>query len=256
MELQKFAKDWEDAFDVRNDILNSNSISEAERVFSQNNIHPLSLYGLLEFSLINENKLAVKDCMSRVLEFVKEPLPNHYFDLPTNDPIGEIILKPLIQYPLVLSPIGDPNIQRYLDWMLIGYIYLYRCYQRKGIEAYESLRTMGVVIERNSDDFAFLIFGSYLGLDDYSNAYTKYLIFTYLSAGIGYQKHGGNNDEFFQLTNEAKRYAEWLNDRNQPKELAQLIDEGMKIANDLYNKILLDIKQGKIDISKLTPPIF
>ncbi|HRP60985.1 MAG TPA: hypothetical protein PK833_11985, partial [Vicingus sp.] len=92
MDLQKFAKDWEDAFDVRNDILNSSSISEAERVFSQSNIHPLSLYGLLEFSLINENKLAVKDCMSRVLEFVKEPLPNHYFELPTNDPIGQIML--------------------------------------------------------------------------------------------------------------------------------------------------------------------
>jgi hypothetical protein len=254
MDIQKFAKDWEEAFDVRNNILNARTISEAERIFNQNPIHPLSLYGHIDFSLINKNKEAIKDCMSKVLEFVKAPLPNHFFDLPSNDPIGEIMLKPLIQYPLAVAPVGDPNVQKYIDWILVGYVFLFRCFQKQGIEAYDSLRTLGSSIEQNSDDFAFLIFGDYLGLNDYSNAYTKFLIFTFLSSGIGFQKHGGNNDEFFKLTNEAKRYAAWLNDNNPTKELSQLIDEGKKIATDLFDKIIMDINEGRINVSELTPP--
>lgn len=254
MDLQKFSIEWENADDVRKEILNSRTIEKVEEIFSLNTLHPLSLYARLDFGLINENKGIVQDSMNKVLNFIYEPFPNYFFNLPTNDPIGEIMLKPLIQYPLNISPINDPNIQNYINWILVGYAHLFMCFRKHGIEAYDSLRTLGAAIEQNSEHLAFLIFGDYLRISNYADAYTKYLVFTFLSSGLGFQKHGNNNDEFFKLTNEAKRYGNWLIQRTPTKDLATVFDEGQAIAIELFNKIMDDIESKNIIISELKVP--
>ncbi len=254
MDLKQFSIKWESAFEVRVEIMSANSLQIAQQICKKYNYHPLTLYGLLDYALIIEpNKQIVKDCMTNVLSFIKQPFPNSYFELPTNDPIGEIMLKPIVHFPLVVSQNSNP--QLFIEWMLVGFIYLYKSFLNQGLQAYDSLRTMGVAIEQNSDDFAFLLFGHYLGIQDYSGAYTKFIIFCYLSSGLGFQKHGGNNQQFIELTAEAKEYADWLNQRNTFKDIDELFDEGKIIANNLYNKIIKDIENGKIMLENLKVPI-
>lgn len=254
MDFEQFSADWEKAFDLIEEITNANSVQSAEQIFNENITHPLTIYGLLDHALlIDPDKRVVKDCMKNILSFVKEPFPNPYFDLPTNDPIGEVMLKPIIHFPIEITQNSNP--QLFIEWILVGYAYLYRSFQNQGIQAHDSLNTMADSIEQNSDDFAFLIFGHYLDIQDYSEAYTKFLIFCYLSAGLGFQKHRGNNQKFIQLTSEAKRYAEWLNQRGMPKEFDDLFDEGKAIADKMFNKVVSDIKSGQIVLSNLKVPI-
>lgn len=253
MDFQKFSNEWESAFEAREEIINSNSLKSALRFYEDNIIHPLSIYGLLDYALlIEEDREIVKKCMKEILTFVKQPFPNPYFDLPTNDPIGEVMLKPIINYPIEITQNSNP--QLFLDWILVGFAYLYKSFQNQGIQAHDSLTTMGSSIEQNSDDFAFLIFGHYLGFQDYSGAYSKFLIFCYLSAGLGFQQHSGNNQKFFELTSEGKGYAEWLNERGEQKELDVLYDEGKAIADKMFNKVVNDIRSGQIVLATLQVP--
>ena len=254
MDFKQFSADWEKALDSREEIMNANSLQSAKQIYNENITHPLTVYGLVDYSLIiDRNKQIVRDCMKNIIGFVKDPFPNPYFDLPTNGPIGEVMLKPIINFPIEIPQHSNPK--AFIDWILVGYAFLYKSFQNQGTQAYDSLETMGNSIEQNSDDFAFLIFGDYLNIQDYSGAYTKFLIFCYLSAGLGFQKHRGNNQKFIQLTSEAKRYAEWLNQREIPKELDALYDEGKAIAEKIFDKVISDIKSGQIVLSNLKVPI-
>lgn len=254
MNKEKFVQDWEQAFDLRLEILNAKSISESESLFRSNPLHPLSLYGRLDYALNKKDKEVVEDCMVKVIKFLSAPLPNTYFEFPTNDPIGEIMLKPFIVFPLLSSPFDEPSTKQYTDWILTGFVYLFKSYQQQGIKAFDSLRTMGKVLEQNNDDFTFLIFGRYLGLHEPINAYVKFLIFTFFYSGAGYQQFNGDVEEFTKLTEAGEVYAKWLNERNQPKDLAQLLDEGQEIATKLFNKVITDINEGTIKVEELIPP--
>ena len=194
--LQTFIDEWNIAFDIREEILESKTFAESERIFNANSLHPLILYGRLDYALINKNKMIVQDSMNKVSAFIYKPFPNHFFDLHSNDPIGEVMLKPLIPYPLSISPFNDSNVQDCLNWILIGYAFLFNSFKKQGLKAFDSLETMGASIEQNSDDFAFLIFGHYLGIQNYSEAYCKFLVFTFFMSGLGFHKYGNNDSKF------------------------------------------------------------
>jgi len=254
---KEFISDWERAYSVRVKILNSQNVIEVERIFESHKIHPLTIYGRLDKALLFfKDRLIINDSMERILQFVKTPFPNVYFDSPCNDPIGEVMLKPLINYPFEVAPVNDPNLLNYLNWILVGYAYLYKSYQEQGIAAYDSLRTMGIAIEQNSDDFAFIIFGGYLdNRPNYAVDYTKFLVFCLSNSGLGFKKHGGNVDESNRLIDKAKTYSSWLQSKETSKDWADFIDEGKEIASHLFESVMNDIKSGKISLDNLKPII-
>lgn len=252
--IQEFSDDWSNSFDVFQEMIESESFSEVKKLFNSNPIHPLTILGRLDMSLIFEKKKKMIDSMERILNYIDYPFPNNYFDLPTNDPIGQIMLKPLIEYPIKVDSIMDNDIQNKINWILVGYSYLFKCYLYQGESAYDSLRTLGSSIESNSDHFAFLIFNSYLGFDDYSVAYSKYLVFMFYESAIGFKNHGNNLIQFNELNNEAIRYSNWLKNKNQDGDFSTFYREGKIISQNLFNKIIKDISSKEIDLKKLKVP--
>ena len=253
MDKQQFANEWKNAFDVRAEIMKANTMQEAESIFNSHKIHPLTLYGRVYKALTFENKSIVNNSMEMVLKFINKPFPNIYFTSSCNDPIGEIMLTPIIKYPLEVAPVNDPNVLKYLNWILVGYTYLFQSFKQIDLQAYDSLRTIAIAIEQNSDDFAAIIFGGYLKRPNYALDYTKFLVFCLSSAGLGFQKHGNNINEFNNLINEANRYSSWLQSKDPTKDLGDFIDEGKEIATILFESVINDIKSRKISLNNLKP---
>lgn len=249
----EFVHNWKRAFTASEEIREAKNIQTIEKLFKSYPIHPLTLYSRLDLGLAFKEKFVINDSMEKVLQFISTPFPNIYFDSPCNDPIGQIMLKPLIEYPLEVAPTNDPNVLKYLNWILVGYAYLFKSFKDQGIAAYDSLRTMGIAIEQNSDDFAFIIFGGHLNRSNYALDYTKFLVFCLANSGLGFQKHGNNMDEFQHLTSEAKRYSSWLQSKEPSKDWADFIDEGQEIASILYESVINDIESGKISLDNLKP---